>query len=173
MLKVGSLSVRWVLMKHADPWLLTVNSKQWSQTRITTGKLPFLDNEHNIPFMRKRCRRQGEDEPPPKKQAVDRNEDKHVQAVGESSSNTGEELNEQEQLEKQNEGQDNESGDKLLNVEKKQGKQTQPEEEDGVEKAQQMEIVTEAKTNPREREKSLDNEEVGSPPTGQADLNKE
>ncbi|CAK6972755.1 general transcription factor 3C polypeptide 1-like [Scomber scombrus] len=182
-LKVGSLGVRWVLMQHADAWLLTVNSKQWSQSRLTPGKLPFLENQHNIPFMRKRCRRdvqQEAEEPPPKKSAVDRQEGEPMQEVDGSSSNTGEKLNEQEQLEKQNEGQDNESGDKLLNLEEKGGAQMQPEEEqEGVEEAGQMKIVPvegqEEKTN-RGRENSIDDErddEVGSPTTGQVDPNEE
>lgn len=184
MLKVGSLGVRWVLMQHADPWLLTVNAKQWSQSRLTPGKLPFLENQHNIPFMRKRCRRDvltEAEEPPPKKSAVDRQEGEHMQDVDGSSNNTGEKLNEQEQTEKQNEGQDNESGDQLVNLEEKGGKQMQPEEEqEGVEEAGQIKMVTveeqKEKTNSRGRENSIDegrDDEVDSPTTGQVDPNEE
>uniref|UniRef100_A0A3B4UME3 Ral transcription factor IIIC subunit 1 n=1 Tax=Seriola dumerili TaxID=41447 RepID=A0A3B4UME3_SERDU len=75
--KAGGLGVRWVLTQHAEPWLLTVNTKQWSQSRFTSDKLPFLENEHHIPFMRKRPRLEGQhmaEEPPAKKPAVDRQE---------------------------------------------------------------------------------------------------
>ncbi|KAM7394584.1 hypothetical protein PAMP_021375 [Pampus punctatissimus] len=162
-LKVGSLGVRWVLMRHADPWLLTVNSKQWSQTRLTSGRLPFLKNQHNIPFMRKRCRRevqQDTEEPPAKKLDLDR----HRGDGGGSPNHTREELNEQEQLEKQKQGEDEESGEKLLNLEEKGAKQEQPEDERGQEEME-TEERQEEKTN-RARENSIDNE-------GHADLNEE
>ncbi|XP_054635319.1 general transcription factor 3C polypeptide 1-like [Dunckerocampus dactyliophorus] len=70
-LKVGSCGARWVLMKHAEPWILTVSSRNWSA--------PILDrpSRHNIPFLRKRRRHQNpqqhgedKDEPPGKKAAV-------------------------------------------------------------------------------------------------------
>ncbi|KAL6111010.1 gtf3c1 [Pungitius sinensis] len=69
--KVGGLGVRWVLLQHADPWLLTVNSKHWSDSSTAAAdRLPFLQKEHNIPFLRKRSRREARKEagePPAKK----------------------------------------------------------------------------------------------------------
>lgn len=181
-LKVGSLGVRWVLMRHADPWLLTVNSKQWSQSRLTSGRLPFLENQHNIPFMRKRCRRevrQETEEPPAKKSAMDRQEGEHREDVDGLSSSTKEKINEQEQLEQNDKGADKESGDKLLNLEEIEGNQTQPEGQ-GVEETGQEKIETverqEEKREHRARANSIDDErdeEAGSPPTGQADFNEE
>uniref|UniRef100_A0A3Q3AAB1 Ral transcription factor IIIC subunit 1 n=1 Tax=Kryptolebias marmoratus TaxID=37003 RepID=A0A3Q3AAB1_KRYMA len=72
--RVGSVSVRWVLMQHADPWLLSVNCKQLPQSHLTSERRPFPKSRYNIPFMRKRCSRElrGEaEEPPAKKPAVD------------------------------------------------------------------------------------------------------
>uniref|UniRef100_A0A8C4IB21 General transcription factor 3C polypeptide 1 n=1 Tax=Dicentrarchus labrax TaxID=13489 RepID=A0A8C4IB21_DICLA len=76
-LQVGSLSARWVLVQHAEPWLLTVKSKSRSQSHFTPDKPPWLENRHNIPVMRKRARRgvpQETEEPPVKKSAVDKQE---------------------------------------------------------------------------------------------------
>uniref|UniRef100_A0A672YIJ6 Uncharacterized protein n=1 Tax=Sphaeramia orbicularis TaxID=375764 RepID=A0A672YIJ6_9TELE len=56
-LQVGAVGARWVLMQHAQPWLLTIKSNHWSQSRLTPEGLPLLDNQHRIPFMRKRNRR--------------------------------------------------------------------------------------------------------------------
>ncbi|XP_033480322.2 general transcription factor IIIC subunit 1 [Epinephelus lanceolatus] len=118
--QVGSLGIRWVLMQYADPWLLTVNAKQWSQSRLTSNKLPFLEKQHNIPFMRMRNRREvrhDPEEPPAKKRAVDRGEGKNRRAVeGLSGDVAREKLNEEEQLKKQKERVD------------EGGKQMQPEE---------------------------------------------
>ncbi|XP_070771379.1 general transcription factor 3C polypeptide 1 [Enoplosus armatus] len=162
-LQVGSLGVRWVLMKHAEPWLLTINSKQWSQSRFTSDRLPFLENQHDVPFMRKRCRRGGRqeaEEPPAKKTAVDR----HKGEDGEDA----QKLNEGEQLEKQKERADEGSGDKLLNVEEETGKQMQPEEE-GEEKVETEERQRELRA--REDSKDDERDEVAcSPPTGPADI---
>ncbi|XP_050926445.1 LOW QUALITY PROTEIN: general transcription factor 3C polypeptide 1 [Lates calcarifer] len=171
-LKVGGLGVRWVLMQHADPWLLTVNSKQWSQSRLKSDKLPFLENEHNIPFMRKRCRRetrQETEEPPAKKPAVDRQESKdRVDAEGLPSNVT----NEGEQLEKQKEREDEESGDKQLNLREDEGAEQTREEEAGQDKIE-TEERQEEQTEQRARGDSTDAEraeEACSPQAGLTDV---
>ncbi|XP_071360613.1 general transcription factor 3C polypeptide 1 [Trachinotus anak] len=141
--KVGSLGQRWVLTQHAEPWLLTVNSKQWSQSRLTSARLPFLENQHNIPFMRKRCRvedQQKTGEPPAKKPAVDRQESEDREGVeGGSSDINKEKVNEEAQLEKHKESAAQGSGDKQLNLEEEEGgeKQTRHEEEGGEEAGQE------------------------------------
>lgn len=175
MLKVGGLGVRWVLMQHADPWLLTVNSKQWSQSRLKSDKLPFLENEHNIPFMRKRCRRetrQETEEPPAKKPAVDRQESKdRVDAEGLPSNVT----NEGEQLEKQKEREDEESGDKQLNLREDEGAEQTREEEAGQDKIE-TEERQEEQTEQRARGDSTDAEraeEACSPQAGLTDVDVE
>ncbi|XP_014907115.1 general transcription factor 3C polypeptide 1 isoform X2 [Poecilia latipinna] len=53
--RVGSQSVRWVLMEHAEPWLLTVNCKQMSQPHENANRRPHLTSQYNFPFARKRC----------------------------------------------------------------------------------------------------------------------
>ncbi|XP_029312111.1 general transcription factor 3C polypeptide 1 isoform X2 [Cottoperca gobio] len=169
-IKVGGLGPRWVLMQHADPWLLTVRqpSKQWSQSR--SDRLPFLENDHNIPFMRKRARREVRkqtEEPPAKKTAVDKRE-----GEGSSSDVTGEKLNEEEQLDEQKDGADDGSGD---NLEEEGGKLLQPEE-DREHEAGREEVETEERQeeNNRVRADSLDDgREEGaacSPPTTPADV---
>lgn len=173
MLQVGSLGVRWVLMKHAEPWLLTVNSRQWPQSRLASNRLPFLENQHNIPFMRKRsCRevQQETEEPPAKKSAVDRREGEDVERL--SSDITREKPNEEEQLEKQKERADEGSGEKLLNLEEEGGKQMQPQEE-GEEEAGQKKVETEERREKKKErgagEDSIhdeQDEEACSPPTG-------
>ncbi|XP_032417787.1 general transcription factor 3C polypeptide 1-like [Xiphophorus hellerii] len=73
--RVGSLSVRWVLMEHADPWLLTVNCKQMSQSHVNTKRRPHLTSQYNFPFARKRCIKAMQLEaegPPAKKHASDK-----------------------------------------------------------------------------------------------------
>lgn len=183
MLEVGSLGVRWVLMQHAEPWLLTVNSKQWSQSRVASYKLPFLDTQHNIPFMRKRCRQevpQETEEPAAKKSAVDRQEGKDREDVdGLSSGTTAEKLHGEEQPEKQKERAHEGSGDKLGNLEEEGGKQMQPEEEGEVEAGQEQletEKTPEKKKDLRAREDSIDDErdkEACSPPTATAAVDDE
>uniref|UniRef100_A0A7N6FIA8 General transcription factor IIIC subunit 1 n=1 Tax=Anabas testudineus TaxID=64144 RepID=A0A7N6FIA8_ANATE len=95
MIKVGSLGERWVLIQHSEPWLLTVNSKQRPQSHFKSDELPFLENQHNIPFMRKRCRRgvrEETEEPPAKKLAVDRQESEDREdldrSVGDNTTDT-------------------------------------------------------------------------------------
>ncbi|XP_045903076.1 general transcription factor 3C polypeptide 1-like [Micropterus dolomieu] len=165
-LKVGGLGIRWVLMKHADPWLLTVNSKQWSQSNLPTARLPFV----------KRCRRgsqQETEEPPAKKSAVERQEGEDREDVeGLSSDTSREKLNEEGQLEKQKERADEGSGDNLLNLEEEERKQIQPEEK-GEEEAEQEKVETEEgwgeKRELRARADSID-EEACSPPSGPDDV---
>uniref|UniRef100_A0A3Q2Z6C9 B-block binding subunit of TFIIIC domain-containing protein n=1 Tax=Hippocampus comes TaxID=109280 RepID=A0A3Q2Z6C9_HIPCM len=71
-LKVGGYGVRWVLIQHADPWILTVNPRNGSQLQAATGEDP---SQHNIPFLYKRRRVEGrrddknKEEPPAKKMA--------------------------------------------------------------------------------------------------------
>lgn len=180
MLQVGSLGVRWVLMKHAEPWLLTVNSRQWSQSRFSSNRLPFLENQHNIPFMRKRSSRevqQETEEPPAKKSDVHRREGEDVE--GSSSDITSEKPNEEEQLEAQKERADEGSGEKLLNMEEEEGKQMQPQEE-GEEEAGKKKVEgeerLEKKKELRAREDSIDDErdeEASSSPTGPAGVDYE
>lgn len=70
MVRVGSLGIRWVLMQHVEPWLLTVKSKQESQSHLAS------ESQHTISSRSKRCRRDPTDETeePPAKRTV---EDKH------------------------------------------------------------------------------------------------
>ncbi|XP_054912510.1 general transcription factor 3C polypeptide 1 [Poeciliopsis prolifica] len=73
--RVGSLSVRWVLMEHAEPWLLTVNCKQMSQPHENAKRRPHLTSQYNFPFARKRCIKAMQLEaegPPAKKPASDK-----------------------------------------------------------------------------------------------------
>lgn len=51
--RVGSLAVRWVLMEHAEPWLLTVSSKHGVQTEASRS----TDPERAGCSRSKRCRR--------------------------------------------------------------------------------------------------------------------
>lgn len=52
-LRVGSQAVRWVLMDHAEPWLLTVSSKLGVQPEASTAAEPLLAASSRS----KRCRR--------------------------------------------------------------------------------------------------------------------
>ncbi|XP_028268672.1 general transcription factor 3C polypeptide 1 [Parambassis ranga] len=139
--RVGGLSVRWVLLKHADPWLLTLNSKQWLQARITP------QNDHNPLFKRRRSGRgiQKEiEEPPAKKLAVDRE-----QAVEEGLSS-----NMMEEHQQQKENADEEGGDKSLSLEEAGGMQP---EGGGEEDAGQEEMESETKwDNDRKRQAKVD-----------------
>lgn len=51
--RVGSLGVRWVLMEHAEPWLLTVSSKHGGQPDVSRS----ADPQQAGAFRSKRCRR--------------------------------------------------------------------------------------------------------------------
>ncbi|XP_077380152.1 general transcription factor 3C polypeptide 1 isoform X2 [Festucalex cinctus] len=72
-IKVGGYGARWVLIQHAEPWILTVNPRNWSQARDAPDQDPA---QQSVPFLRKRRRakarrhdRTGE-EPPAKKMAT-------------------------------------------------------------------------------------------------------
>ncbi|XP_040892530.1 general transcription factor 3C polypeptide 1 [Toxotes jaculatrix] len=179
-LKVGGLGVRWVLTKHADPWLLTVNSKQWSQSRLTSDRLPFLENQHNIPFMRKRCRReapQETEEPPTKKTAVDRQESTDREdAEGTPSNVTGEKLGEETQLGMLKESADEETGDKQVKLKENGGAKKTQHEEEGEGEVRQEKVETEERgaetREQRARKDSIDDgrvEDACSPLAGSAD----
>ena len=147
MVRVGSLSVRWVLMHHAEPWLLTVSSKQPSRPSSASERPPFLKNRHNIPFMRKRNSRERHREtegPPSKKLAADLGKGVGAGAAEGSSLNTTVKDGEKEELVQQKENVDQGSGEKLQNLEKGEGAQTQPQEE-GKEKVEQENDETENK----------------------------
>ncbi|XP_068606928.1 general transcription factor 3C polypeptide 1 [Brachionichthys hirsutus] len=97
-LRVGGLGLRWVLMRHADPWLLTVRSKPLSQSRL---KPDGFQNWHGAPATRKRVaeeeeEEEEEEEPPAKKSA----------GQGGSPGDTPEETQKEEG-----------GGDRLVNVE--------------------------------------------------------
>ncbi|XP_077574944.1 general transcription factor IIIC subunit 1 [Stigmatopora nigra] len=65
-LRVGGYGTRWVLTEYADPWIITVNPRDWYQPQSSPYGRP---SQHNIPFIRKKRRRLTEEEPPPKKKA--------------------------------------------------------------------------------------------------------
>ncbi|XP_029909764.1 general transcription factor 3C polypeptide 1 [Myripristis murdjan] len=151
-LEVGGLGVRWVLMHRAGPWLLTTNSKPWSQSRLSQdGLLPMWENQHNIPFMRKRHIEGGEDEeaPPSKKVAKDKEGDKAGEGEeGLSSKALGEEApNSREELSEQREGGNETSGENLLNSGEEKVKETLPEEK--------QEEAAETKNETQEKGKGL------------------
>lgn len=139
-LQVGSLGARWVLIQHAEPWMLTV--KSMSQTRITSDRLSTLENQYAV---RKRCRQedtQESEEPPAKIPAVDKQEGEDKERL--SSDLTIEKQSEEEQLKKQKETADEGTRDSLLNLEEEGGKQMQPEEE-GEGESRQEKMETEEK----------------------------
>lgn len=75
-LVVGAEGPRWVLTQHAEPWLLTIKTSQWTQ--VSADALPFLDNKHVIPFMRKRRQvlREDSEETPAKRVTLDTHQDR-------------------------------------------------------------------------------------------------
>uniref|UniRef100_A0A3Q3A8W7 Ral transcription factor IIIC subunit 1 n=2 Tax=Kryptolebias marmoratus TaxID=37003 RepID=A0A3Q3A8W7_KRYMA len=159
--RVGSVSVRWVLMQHADPWLLSVNCKQLPQSHLTSERRPFPKSRYNIPFMRKRCSRElrGEaEEPPAKKPAVDTEKVSDGEKTKGSPADVTEIPDEKERQQETAEG-----GGELQSLDEEGKVQTRPEEEDGEEKME---------TRRRTRKSSLDDDrdkEAGSLPTGAAD----
>lgn len=73
--RVGSLAVRWVLMEHAEPWLLTVSSKLGVQPPEASRP---AEPEQAGSSRRKRCRRhttRQSGEPPAKRTEKDGRED--------------------------------------------------------------------------------------------------
>ncbi|XP_034542767.1 general transcription factor 3C polypeptide 1 [Notolabrus celidotus] len=154
-LQVGSFAARWVLTQHAEPWLLTLNCKQWSQSRSSSDKLTFLQRQHNFPFMRKRCRRgfrREKEEPPAKKLAVDRQEDEDREDVEAVSTDVKrDEGTQEEQPEKQKESLDDGTEEKVLNAENEGEKQLLLEEEGGKETEQEKVEIEERRGKRRER----------------------
>lgn len=152
--QVGSLGARWVLMQHAEPWLLTVaDSKQWSHSHPASDR---LKNQHNSSLRGKRCRREAPQEtegPPAKRSAVDKQEGDDAERL--SSGITREKLSKEEQMKKKYR-QDEGRGDKLLNLEEEGGKQMQPEEE--REEAGKEKVIA--------KEDSIDNEKEEAGPAG-------
>lgn len=118
-LQVGGVGPRWVLMKHAKPWLLTVKSKPWTQSQMTSDRLRSLKKERTIPFLRKRRRREvpRETECLPEKKAAVSKHDSAVDVEGVSCDATAETLTEEEQLRTRKESTGEGSGDKLLEEE--------------------------------------------------------
>lgn len=113
MLQVGSMSVRWVLMQYAEPWLLTVKSKPWFQGCFTSDP---AESQHNS-YMHKRCRREVPDEkeePQAKKTAVHKlsiNIDKDVETA---LMDIRERVSKDDQQKQQKDRADNADEDKLL-----------------------------------------------------------
>ncbi|KAM9363755.1 general transcription factor 3C polypeptide 1 [Symphorus nematophorus] len=163
-LQVGSLGVRWVLMQHAEPWLLTVKSKPWPQSRITSNR---LENQRHIPFMRKRFRRelpQETEEPPAKKTAVDNQECTDRGDLERLLSDTPmEKLSEEEQLKKHEEDTED--------LEEEEGKQVHPREEGAGEAGQRTKekrLKMELRAKKEKKDEETD-KEAHSPPTAPAD----
>ncbi|XP_077427194.1 general transcription factor 3C polypeptide 1 [Vanacampus margaritifer] len=69
-IKVGGYGARWVLIRHAEPWILTVNPRNWSQVQDAP------DRNSVVPFLHKRRRAKArrddktEEEPLAKKMAT-------------------------------------------------------------------------------------------------------
>lgn len=120
--QVGSLSVRWVLLQHARPWLLTIaDPKQRFQSHPISDR---FKNQQRSSDRGKRCRREAPQEtegPPAKRSAVDKQE-------GGERDKTREKPSEEEQRKKK-EGENEGSGDKLLNLEEKGENQIHPQQE--------------------------------------------
>ncbi|MED6289868.1 hypothetical protein CHARACLAT_007371, partial [Characodon lateralis] len=168
--QVGCLGVRWVLMEHAEPWLLTVNCKQMSRPHLTTDRRPFLRTHHNIPFARKRCSRevQREAEGPPAKRPTT-NEEMDAGAVDESSGDVTEKPTEDKQpIEQVDDG----SGDKSQNLEEEEQVQTQPEQGEGHDGPEEMKAEQGWSRPKRTRKCRLSDEqekETCSLPSGSSD----
>lgn len=154
MLQVGSLAARWVLMQHAEPWLLNVQSKQWSQSHPTSDR---LKNQQSSSVTRKRCQPEALQEieaPPTKSQAADNQEIKEMTS---------------EKLCEEKEGDGEVSGEYLLNLGEEGGEtpverkgKHKPEMEEGKEKKELS-----------AREYSSSQEESCCPPTRPPDVNDE
>lgn len=153
-MQVGSLGVRWVLMRHADNWLLTLQSKQWVHSN------PTSDKRKNQSITHKRCRRGADletEEPRAKRLAMDKQEDEGRKDAGKA----GEKVGDEEQMEcKEREGHGND--DKLLNLEEEGGQQMQPEEQAGQGK---VETEEEQEKNESETREVNETEERRSPTT--------
>lgn len=142
MVRVGSLGIRWALMEHAEPWLLTVNCKQMSRPHMTTERHPSLRTCHNIPFARKRCSREVQQKtegPPAKKAAIVKERQTEEEVVNAPARNlTGKQNEDRQQKEQPDDG----CGDELVGLEEKERVQTQPKQK-GEEHNRQEKIETE------------------------------
>ncbi|KAF3687926.1 General transcription factor 3C polypeptide 1 [Channa argus] len=159
--RVGGLGERWVLIQHAEPWLLTLNSKQRPQSHVISDRLPFLKSQHNIPFMRKRCWQGVGDEaeePPAKKPPVDRQGNEDAEDLEKSFCDATTQKLDGEKQQEERSGASN--GDKL-NIEGEKDAQKQSREEGDEE------VATE--TRPKESRQLSDRKDT----TGSADLDDE
>ena len=164
-LQVGSLGPRWVLVQHAEPWLLTVTSKPWSQSCVPSDKL-----KGHIFSIRKRSRRevpQETEEPPAKKSAAEKREGEEKERV--TGGKPRKKLDKEPQK-KHQERTDEGSKDKLVNVEEEEeGKQMQSEE-GGEKKEGQEKVEVEKKGRGKEKELGAredvgeERDEASSPP---------
>lgn len=171
--KVGSLGERWVLIQHAEPWLLTVNSKQLPQSLYKSDRLRLLEDQHTIPFMRKRSKRGVKDEteePAAKKLAVDQQESEDREGLNRSLSDTTTENPIEDKQRKEQPEEDN--VDIVTGVERETQTQSKDEGENeaGQESAETQERQEE-KRQLRPRKERTD--EVYSPPTGSAEQDNE
>uniref|UniRef100_A0A8C6MKJ1 Ral transcription factor IIIC subunit 1 n=1 Tax=Nothobranchius furzeri TaxID=105023 RepID=A0A8C6MKJ1_NOTFU len=159
--RVGSLGVRWVLMQHADPWLLTVNCKQTSRSKFTFERRTSLKSQHSIPSKRKRCHPEQPhrtEEPPAKKQAVEEDKGPGRDDADGLLSNMTEKPGEEKQLEQQRQTAEDGGGDVPQKIDEKEKVQTRSEERRGEEKSPNLEEEGEMQTCP-EREKGEDGQE--------------
>lgn len=104
MVHVGGLGIRWVLMQHAESWLLTVKSKQESQLHLTP------ERQHATSSRSKRCRRDPTDkteEPPAKRAVEDKPEGEDKECV--SSEVIREKLSQEEQMKNKEQGDEDKS----------------------------------------------------------------
>ncbi|XP_063738883.1 general transcription factor 3C polypeptide 1 isoform X2 [Eleginops maclovinus] len=172
-MKVGGLGPRWVLMQHSEPWLLTVKqpSKKWSDSRLNSNRIPFLEKNHNIPFMRMRAMREVRheaEEPPARKSAVEKQRGKDV--AGSSSDVTGEKPAEEEELEKEKERTEEGNGEEVVILGEEPGKVVQPESEREI---GPEEVDIEEKQEEKNSVEDVMEEEASSSSTQPADVDKE
>lgn len=155
MLKVGGLGVRWVLMRHAEPWILTTNCKSWPQE-----SLPLCESRHK----RRRKIQRDTEEPPAKKVAEDREGDEEGEGAGGLQSKAmQEEVNKEQQLEEQTVREVEERGDKLLNSGEEEDKRALAEEkgEEEVETEERLVRVEEEERDQRAKEDRIETERDG------------
>lgn len=121
-MQVGGLAVRWVLTQHAEPWLLTLQSKRASGH-------PSSGEPKSQASTRKRSRREAPEETgrPAKRPAVD-----------EPPGGAARERTDEEEI-RNEEGRDEGYGGKLMNLEDGGGQQTQPEDVGGQKKVEGQE----------------------------------
>ncbi|KAM4595765.1 general transcription factor 3C polypeptide 1 [Fundulus diaphanus] len=170
--RVGGFGVRWVLMEHAEPWLLTVNCKQTPRSQLRTNKGPLLRSLHNLPFAVKRCSRELQqvvEEPPAKKPAVDEEKETDGGAVDGSSAAGAENPVEAEQ---QKEPADDKGGDNSLSLEEEVPVQTQPDEDGEQHDGQEKMETEQGRSRPKRTRKCRlpgDKDEACALPSGSDD----